>query len=51
MTSTTYSDVWNLEVFFKGGSDSAELADHLKDKGTNRAFSNKGKELESTPYI
>ena len=30
MTSTTYSDVWNLEVFFKGGSDSAELADHLK---------------------
>ncbi len=31
MTSTTYSDVWNLEVFFKGGSDSAELDTHLKD--------------------
>ncbi|WHZ06136.1 M3 family oligoendopeptidase [Neobacillus sp. YX16] len=30
MTATTYSDVWNLEVFFKGGSNSAELADHLK---------------------
>nr|WP_263325646.1 M3 family oligoendopeptidase [Neobacillus sp. Marseille-Q6967] len=30
MTSPTYSDVWNLEVIFKGGSDSAELADHLE---------------------
>ncbi|MEH7272551.1 M3 family oligoendopeptidase [Neobacillus vireti] len=30
MTAATYSDVWNLEVFFKGGSNSAELADHLK---------------------
>jgi oligoendopeptidase F len=29
MTSTTYSDVWNLEVFFKGGSESEEFADHL----------------------
>ncbi|WML45474.1 M3 family oligoendopeptidase [Neobacillus sp. PS3-40] len=25
----TYSDVWNLEVFFNGGSDSAEFAEHL----------------------
>ena len=30
MASNTYSDVWNLEVIFKGGSDSAEFADHLK---------------------
>lgn len=29
MTAITYSDVWNLEVFFKGGSDSKELTDHL----------------------
>jgi oligoendopeptidase F len=25
----TYSDVWNLEVFFNGGSDSPEFAEHL----------------------
>jgi oligoendopeptidase F len=31
MTATTYSDVWNLEVFFKGGSESAEFADHLNE--------------------
>lgn len=30
MTATTYSDVWNLDVIFKGGSDSPEFADHLK---------------------
>jgi oligoendopeptidase F len=30
MTAITYSDVWNLDVFFKGGSDSAEFADHLQ---------------------
>ena len=29
MTATTYSEVWNLDVFFKGGSDSSELQDHL----------------------
>lgn len=29
MTATTYSDVWNLDVIFKGGSNSSELADHL----------------------
>ncbi|WP_066063995.1 M3 family oligoendopeptidase [Neobacillus soli] len=29
MTTTTYSDVWDLEVFFKGGSDSSELQEHL----------------------
>lgn len=33
MTATTYLDVWNLEVFFKGGSDSAELAEHIKVTG------------------
>ncbi|QCJ43551.1 M3 family oligoendopeptidase [Bacillus sp. S3] len=29
MTATTYSEVWNLDVFFKGGSESAELQEHL----------------------
>ncbi|WP_223591265.1 M3 family oligoendopeptidase [Neobacillus bataviensis] len=29
MTAATYLDVWNLEVFFKGGSASPEFADHL----------------------
>ncbi|WP_413308616.1 M3 family oligoendopeptidase [Bacillus sp. 1P10SD] len=29
MTATTYSDVWNLDVFFQGGSDSLEFANHL----------------------
>ncbi len=31
MTAVTYSDVWNLDVFFKGGSDSPELAAYLKE--------------------
>ncbi|MED3563200.1 M3 family oligoendopeptidase [Bacillus xiapuensis] len=30
MTAVTYSDVWNLDVIFKGGSDSPELANHLQ---------------------
>ncbi|WHY90603.1 M3 family oligoendopeptidase [Neobacillus cucumis] len=30
MTAVTYSDVWNLDVFFKGGSDSPEFANHLQ---------------------
>ncbi|PLR93784.1 M3 family oligoendopeptidase [Bacillus sp. T33-2] len=30
MTAITYSDVWDLEVFFKGGSTSAEFSSHLK---------------------
>lgn len=29
MTEVNYSDVWDLEVFFKGGSDSDELRTHL----------------------
>ncbi|MEH7482210.1 M3 family oligoendopeptidase [Neobacillus drentensis] len=29
MTATPYSDVWDLEIIFKGGSDSKEFADHL----------------------
>ncbi|MCM3765368.1 M3 family oligoendopeptidase [Neobacillus niacini] len=29
MSATTYKDVWNLDVFFKGGSDSPELQEHL----------------------
>jgi oligoendopeptidase F len=29
MTATPYLDVWNLDVFFKGGSESKEFADHL----------------------
>lgn len=30
MAAVTYSDIWNLDVFFKGGSDSPELQNHLK---------------------
>ncbi|MDF2857273.1 MAG: oligoendopeptidase [Neobacillus sp.] len=30
MTAITYSEVWNLDVIFKGGSESPEFADHLK---------------------
>ena len=29
MTQVKYSEVWDLEVFFKGGSDSEELRTHL----------------------
>ncbi|MEH7376958.1 M3 family oligoendopeptidase [Neobacillus drentensis] len=29
MTATPYSDVWDLEIIFNGGSDSKEFADHL----------------------
>ena len=29
MTKVKYSEVWDLEVFFKGGSDSEELRTHL----------------------
>jgi oligoendopeptidase F len=29
MAATTYKDVWNLDVFFKGGSDSPELQEQL----------------------
>lgn len=43
--SNTYSDVWDLEVFFKGGSDSAEFASHLSATAENiKAFQ---KEVES----
>jgi oligoendopeptidase F len=27
---TTYSDVWNLDVFFEGGAESKEFRDHLE---------------------
>ncbi|HEY2420868.1 MAG TPA: M3 family oligoendopeptidase [Neobacillus sp.] len=30
MTQTTYSDVWDLDVFFMGGSESTEFANHLE---------------------
>lgn len=29
MTATTYSEVWDLDVFFKGGSGSPEFQEHL----------------------
>jgi len=29
LTTKTYSEVWNLDVFFKGGSSSPELREHL----------------------
>ncbi len=31
--ANTYSNVWDLEVFFEGGSNSPEFADHLKAAG------------------
>ncbi|WP_370223449.1 M3 family oligoendopeptidase [Cytobacillus sp.] len=31
MTVTAYSSVWDLNVFFKGGSDSAEFDQHLQE--------------------
>lgn len=30
MTTKTYAEVWDLDVFFKGGSSSPELRDHLE---------------------
>src|SRR5690606_26926399 len=30
MTATAYSSVWDLDVFFKGGSNSAEFQQHLQ---------------------
>lgn len=30
MMTITYSEIWDLDVFFSGGSDSAEFASHLK---------------------
>ncbi|MGJ7912220.1 M3 family oligoendopeptidase [Neobacillus sp. LXY-1] len=30
MTTDTYSEVWNLDVFFPGGSRSAEFQEHLR---------------------
>ncbi|PKR77030.1 oligoendopeptidase [Halalkalibacillus sediminis] len=35
MTQTTYPQVWDLDVFFKGGSESKELRNHL-EKVKNR---------------
>lgn len=31
MTQQAYSEVWDLDVFFKGGSESQELRKHLED--------------------
>jgi oligoendopeptidase F len=31
MTATAYSSVWDLDVFFKDGSDSAEFKQHLQE--------------------
>ena len=30
MMTITYSEIWDLDLFFAGGSDSAEFASHLK---------------------
>ncbi|TKC19994.1 M3 family oligoendopeptidase [Robertmurraya kyonggiensis] len=34
MTTTTYSEVWDLDVFFSGGSASPEFAAHLEETKT-----------------
>lgn len=31
--SNTYSEVWDLDVFFEGGSASPEFVAHLKEAG------------------
>ena len=31
MTQKVYSEVWDLDVFFKGGSESQELREHLDE--------------------
>lgn len=38
MTTHTYSEVWDLDVFFKGGSDSEEFAAHLQNTKEKIAF-------------
>lgn len=30
MSFTTYSDVWELDSFFEGGSESADFSNHIK---------------------
>jgi oligoendopeptidase F len=35
MTTTTYSAVWDLDVFFKGGSSSPEFQVHIKETAKN----------------
>ncbi|UYZ20847.1 M3 family oligoendopeptidase [Mesobacillus jeotgali] len=35
--SNTYSEVWDLDVFFEGGSDSPAFAEHLKSAGKDIA--------------
>ena len=41
MTQQAYSEVWDLDVFFKGGSESQELRKHLDDV-TNKLASLEG---------
>ena len=43
--SNTYSEVWDLDVFFEGGSDSPAFAEHLKSAGKDIASFKK--EVES----
>ena len=31
LSTVKYSEVWDLDVFFKGGSSSTELREHLND--------------------
>lgn len=33
MTTNTYSEVWDLDVFFKGGSTSQEFESHFQEDG------------------
>ena len=58
MTATTYSEVWNLDVFFQGGSDSSELQEHLiqteeqiKHFGANVNNWNPVNSLEDSNYL
>jgi oligoendopeptidase F len=43
--TNTYSEVWDLEVFFKGGSESPEFASHLQS--AHEAISSFKKEVEN----
>lgn len=49
MTATTYSAVWNLDVFFNGGSNSPEFQEHLAETENKlNSFKEKVKNWNST---
>ncbi len=48
MSQTTYPVVWDLDVFFKGGSESPQLRQHLDEtKSRVRTFANELKSFDT----